>query len=532
MDENLHNIDDLFKKTINEHEEMPSDNVWEQIDKNLDKKKVVFISKKYYKLKWVAAALLMFSAGMAMYTWHTSIKNKELVKENTVDYDKQIEKHGRKKNILINKGINKTPIVEVEKEVLTKDTSTVIKQDNKIALRKENNTTDGQKINGNNKKSGGTEKSNAEIFKKQLAAGSFEKPDKTQRNTEKYKPRIKEKSVRNQLNDSENDYSKELTFKETFLPLSTKERDSLNSALKLSIENERKEVVAQIEPRKHNLKILPANSPLQYLLEKHSLNNNKITIEKLSTYKAVKNNSRTLKKSLFSATVFYSPDFVSSKVDNDHHRFREEDRNEIKNKEEIKSSYTTGLLIEYYTGKKFSVQSGLTYSSMTTAIAPKMIYARPDREGNLNYRFNCSSGYSTVFLPSGIRPFAAGDSISALSSKNILNYITVPLAIKYKAGKGKFSLNPGLGIAVHFLKKGTIETVVGNEKASINHIEGLSSIYLNGSISAGINYDINKNIAISLTPAARFALTSINKDAPVKTYLNSYGLAAGLTLKL
>ncbi|MDQ6813642.1 MAG: hypothetical protein M3040_07900, partial [Bacteroidota bacterium] len=85
MSENLPNIDDLFRKALEEHEDSPSANVWANIDKNLDKKKVVSISQKYRKLKWVAAALLIFSAGMAMYTVHTRIRNRELVKQNEIN---------------------------------------------------------------------------------------------------------------------------------------------------------------------------------------------------------------------------------------------------------------------------------------------------------------------------------------------------------------------------------------------------------------------------------------------------------------
>jgi hypothetical protein len=73
MSENLHNIDDLFKKAIDDHLDTPSQKVWDAIDKNLDKKKVVSISRKYNKLKWAAAILLLFSTGMAMYVWLNKI---------------------------------------------------------------------------------------------------------------------------------------------------------------------------------------------------------------------------------------------------------------------------------------------------------------------------------------------------------------------------------------------------------------------------------------------------------------------------
>ena len=78
MSENLPDIDDLFRKAADAHDEMPSANVWANIDKQLDKKKVVWISKKYNKLKWAVAALLIFSVGMAMYTWNTRIKSRPL----------------------------------------------------------------------------------------------------------------------------------------------------------------------------------------------------------------------------------------------------------------------------------------------------------------------------------------------------------------------------------------------------------------------------------------------------------------------
>src|ERR1017187_8257136 len=82
MNEDLHNIDDLFRKALEENQELPAPSIWDNIDKALDKKKVVSISKKYNKLKWAAAVLLLFSIGMAMYTLHIRKQNRELVKQN------------------------------------------------------------------------------------------------------------------------------------------------------------------------------------------------------------------------------------------------------------------------------------------------------------------------------------------------------------------------------------------------------------------------------------------------------------------
>ena len=62
MSEDLHNIDDLFRKALEEHIEFyPHPQRYGIIlIKALDKKKVVSISKKYNKLKWAAAFFFYF----------------------------------------------------------------------------------------------------------------------------------------------------------------------------------------------------------------------------------------------------------------------------------------------------------------------------------------------------------------------------------------------------------------------------------------------------------------------------------------
>ena len=102
-------------------------------------------------------------------------------------------------------------------------------------------------------------------------------------------------------------------------------------------------------------------------------------------------------------------------------------------------------------------------------------------------------------------------------------------------GKGRFSLTPGVGISANFLTKGKIETTIatttGNESVTSNDIQGLKSMYFNGSASVGAQYKLNKTFELTFIPTVRFALSSINKDAPVKTNLNSIGLA-GVIIKL
>jgi hypothetical protein len=240
--------------------------------------------------------------------------------------------------------------------------------------------------------------------------------------------------------------------------------------------------------------------------------------------------SKYSKESLFSATVFFSPDIVGYEIKSDHPRFRDDDKDEIKKKEEPKFSSTFGILVGYKVNKNWALQSGATIFTRGTNINSKTIYARPDVDGNVNFRLSCFSGSSFIPSKSGNHPID-GDSTNA-SAKNSLQYIGIPLVLQYNISKGKLSIKPGIGVAFNFLLKNKIETVIdaasGKESASTN-VQGLKLSYFNGSISVGADYSLNKKIALSFAPTARFALSTINKGEPVKTTLNSVGFATGLT---
>ncbi|MDQ6903593.1 MAG: outer membrane beta-barrel protein, partial [Bacteroidota bacterium] len=276
----------------------------------------------------------------------------------------------------------------------------------------------------------------------------------------------------------------------------------------------------KIEAFSSNLKMgLDANLPIQ----------NSVTSNTIASSKTI--HSRKAKISLFSLTAFFSPDFVSSDLSDAHSRFGEDDRNKIEREEKFRFSSTVGLLVDYNIAKRWKLESGITYSTRVTDIQPKTIYARPDNNGNINYRFNCSAGYSYVTLDAAPPPIS-GDSVVTLPSSNTLHYIGVPLAIKYVLTNGRFSLVPGLGIAANFLTQGKLRTSIatstGNKTATSNNIQGLKSTYFNGSASIGVQYKLNNAFELTFVPTMRFAISSINRNAPVKTNENSFGLAGGV----
>jgi len=546
MNEDLHNLDNLFKKALEEHSELPSSTVWDNIDKSLDKNKVVSISKKYNKLKWAAAVLLLFSFGMAMYTLHIRTKNKELVTQNNAEKNINNQKIqtkingedslnlAKKNNPPFEKSVTNEELQKLDSNNYTPSNITsnnIDSQENKTTADNVNRGNIHAPVNAPLQlpSEGKTDERTPQNNQKHLLP-----INKTAINTRKQSAKIdsanNKKENPGELNVADNNKEQVNVEQQEKLPrniISPKENNNVVSPKEKYVNGI--PVISDLKDINQMLVINPV-APIPNVIANNNeaLKYNKNILLKLSKLK--KGNSSSL-----SATVFFSPDIVTADAKKDHPRFREDDRDEIEKEEKIKSSTTLGVLIDLNAGKNWKLESGLTLSTMITDIQPKTIYARPDDNGNINYRYNSSVGYSFLNVKTSVLP-VSGDSIKALSSKNTLQYIGVPLVVKYMFNMGRFSLTPGIGISANFLTKGkiqtTVETRTGDENAASNTIYGLKSNYFNGLASVGAQYKLNKNISIAFTPTARFALSSININAPIRTNLNSFGLVAGVIFKL
>jgi Outer membrane protein beta-barrel domain len=535
MSKDLHNIDDLFRKGLEENQDLPGSSVWDKIDKALDRKKVVSISKKYNKLKWAAAVLLLFSIGMAMYTLHIRKQNRELVRQNAAQ-----------KNIA---GQNSQPGISAKDSAIMNNITTTPGRDasSNTKLKQQSNRTDSITTNikeeitsgdlvskdQEEKKSMPNKKLNDSVTHEKANAGialrSQNNPLLKNNTASKTQVQAGTIDLANATVLNDNKSTTPQNNKTIIVPSETKS----NSVLQIASDRQKNIETASLAPQLNNDLTLPKINPsfeLNKTLREQAIN---INGRKTSFSKNIRLSPRDI--SLFSATLFFSPDLVSTDLKDDHPRYREEERNAIEKDEQIKFSSTFGILLDYTLGKRWKLESGITYSTRKTDIHPKTIYARPDNSGNVNYRFNCSAGYSYVAINSYAAPLP-GDSINALASANNLQYIGLPFYAKYVVTAGRFTILPGAGVSFNFLTKGQIETTIatstGAKNSSTDKIQGLKSMYLNGLAGIGLQYKLNKMFSLSFEPTYRFALSPINKDASVKTNLNSIGLSAGLVFKL
>lgn len=508
MDENLHELDDLFNKALNEHNEAPSENIWEKIEKDLEKQKVVSITKKYQRWKWVAAALFIFSFGMAMYNVNIRLRYKQEDRTNTLTArTSDVERLS-------------APRSTTDKETTLRD----IVGEQEIAMGKNNIHQKGNvnKITDSLPEVAKIEKG-AGLRSKKIESGSkLDRGGKEENN-------LVTSGRKNIRNIAKRGYAGEKS-EANKLVINNGSASKIDSRGKLMIDDavDRKNYdvnlsvvpLAQITARPG-----PIGADLK-LAKKGSI--------RLSNAQSITAKAETIRGKIektFSASVYVSTDAVSNNLKNNSSRYREDDRREIKNAEKVGQAYTIGVTIAKRVSGKISILSGLSFSKRSIDIGTRPVIARPDGRGNINYRISSSSGYAYLSNRSG-GVLMQGDSISALSSKSSLQYFSIPVGLQYHLTRNKFSLNPEVALIANFKTKAEIssllKTVNGVETSASDNIMGLKSSYFVGSFKLNLGYNFTNNMALVMMPAWRFAISSATSDGPVKTYTNSLGLGLGL----
>ena len=526
MNENLHDIDKLFKSAIDQHEDNPSPGVWDSIDNKLDKSKVVDINKKYNQLKRVAILLLLLLSGVVFYEYNKNRNNRDVVKNNPADKTGVKESTAKKSSPPFDSDTN---AVSNNSKPPTPDK--LEKQDN-------NNV-----ISQNEKDRNNSKKSYQHFKKSDSRASEYSGNDLFDKNKSDKNKSDKNKSI--EPGSTINFVKNRLVNRKGIMKIKI---DNPGQS-QVPDEDNAKIVQQDIVPYKYhdNIELIPSDINNFHKLLKAPISN--ITADRLALSKKYdqpvdkrskdivkkeRGNTKKILISNFSINPFFSPDFAFYSLKNDQPHGRGDDRHDIKKDEKHQFSYTTGFLADYALNSHFSVQSGVAFTKTTINTVSKNIYAERDNSGSVRYRINGSCGYAYI-SPYNNSP-AIGDSIKAVNSKNELEYIQVPLAIKYNLPVGKFIFSASTGVALNFLTKGALNTVVDNGVTKVeqvvNKVEGLKKSYLNGLIGFGTQYNVNQKIALTFTPTVKLAFTAINSGAAVKTYPSSLGISGGVRIKL
>ncbi len=486
MDEDLHNIEDLFYKALDDNEEKPPHDSWDGVEKRLDKDNFISIHKKYTGLKRIAILLLLL-LGISLYEMN------RMQNSNTKNIKAEAAIQQTKGSI--DKALNKNKNVPVQSFEPRRSKSNSVYED---------------------------ERSPANIQQK----GNTAQIINSEKNTYEEKTSLKF-AIKDTLTS------------EPFTKIkfnNAGRADDKNLPLRFGDER----VYNQI-PSYETLENIIIENRISHLIsinKKHSLPSliftNK-TFDSNTQNVAHDTKKKPEKFSRFSITPFFSPDIAWYRLQDDNINNQSGSASDLEGEENHEFSSTYGGLIDYTFNKHWGIQSGITLSNTNITSEPEIIYARHNNKGGIEYQVNTSSGYGFI-LPSYSSNPALGDSLNVLTSTHLLRYAGIPMAVTYKVGKKKFRFLATTGISINFLTKARIETSVkkgiDNSTEAANDIQGLRKLYFSGLVGVGIDYRLNKKMTLAFAPTFRFAFNSINKNASVKSYPMTFGSAIGLQLGL
>ncbi len=488
MDEDLHNVEDLFYSALDDNEETPSQDVWSRVEKRLDKDNIISIKKKYTNLKRIAILLLLL-LGISIYEMNTIHNSTNLSKNNNSD-----SKNQQKTTRNIDKASSKKTDKDSEKLFERGRTNNTNKEKTARmnSVQKQNTI---RRIN-----------SEKDILKDQIFINSSTQRTLT---SEAFK-KIKIKDTNPDVGERSTVPNNEPTVYQ--IPLSKQKN--------LWIENIILQSKNPIDLQKSHYSIAISKA---WLMDK---SNNNITA--IVQKKHIRTNR-------FSITPFFSPDIAWYRLQDNNVTNQPGNSNDIEREEKHEFSSTYGALVDYKINSHLGLQSGVILSNINITTAPEIIYAQPDNTGNIKFRINTSSGYGFI-LPAFSASPVIGDSLYAFTSTHSLRYIVIPLAVSYNIVKGKFTFSAMEGISMNFLTKAKMETTVekgiDNSTETLNNIQGLRKLYFSGLAGIGVDYKLTKRTSLAFAPNLRFAYNSINKNASVKSYPITFGSSVGLKIQL
>lgn len=509
MDKHLHNIDQLFKDGIEGYTDPPSDNVWSNIDQQLDKREVSLTRYKYKIAKYAVAAMALLTVSFAMVLL---VKSKK-AQAPAVPTDSAVVSPGSKPSLIIKE-------------------SQPQQADNK-------NSNAGTSAQGEN----ADEQNNAAVPSKTDAATSL--PEQKQ---ELKTPVLKENNI--VLSTTTNPVKQKTIAaadKKEKKPADkfNKENGQNSIAVKQPVIKENKPAVLQGPD--YNYTIIKTNTETS-LTQNNSFTSQIawLNVERMSNPYAGKTAMPVIKakrfKPVFSVAAYYNPEHVTNEVSEGKVVHREDRREEIVEGEKVKQSFNYGVQLSYQFSNHWAAVTGVGISKTKSTILPRNLYARPvppapgqnpPPGGDVKYKINCTAGYA--FLPSKSgSALASGDSIKALQSVNTLTYVTVPLGMKYIYKINRFALNAVAAVDMNILTNGNMQATVtetsGIKTQTNVTVQGLKPVNFSAMIGAGAEYFASNRLSVYLMPETNFSLTTINKNTPTQTKRGSWGMQAGVRI--
>jgi hypothetical protein len=227
---------------------------------------------------------------------------------------------------------------------------------------------------------------------------------------------------------------------------------------------------------------------------------------------------------------------------------------ELMSEEQPLISYAGGLALSYKISKRFSVQSGLYYSSFGNELSGISSYGGFQKsgysKGGRNFEVLTANGTvytsnSDIFLIDNIsdnRIISNYDNDSFDPTKADLqyldnsllqkfSYLELPVIVRYKLIDRAIDFNIIGGLSSNLLVTNSVYTTLNGGKYEVGKTEGLNQFTFSSSLGMGMEYSFTKNLSLNLEPTFRYYINPYSEISGIKIHPYTFGIFSGLSYK-
>jgi hypothetical protein len=221
--------------------------------------------------------------------------------------------------------------------------------------------------------------------------------------------------------------------------------------------------------------------------------------------------------------------------------------------EQAVMSYTGGLAFSYKISKRFSIQSGIYYSSLGQKVDGINSFQgfKPydNSKGDYNFEVLTTSGTvqtsnPDVFLNSDASnriitaytsdifdPKKASLQYLSSSLTQSFSYLELPVILRYKIVDKTIGINLIGGLSYNLLVHNAVYTTIDGNKYTIGDTKGLNPLTLSSSLGMGMEYNFSEKLSLNLEPTFRYYLNPFSVTTGTFIHPYSFGIFSGVSYK-
>jgi hypothetical protein len=226
---------------------------------------------------------------------------------------------------------------------------------------------------------------------------------------------------------------------------------------------------------------------------------------------------------------------------------------ELMESEQPLISYSGGVAFSYKISKRFSIQSGVYYSSLGQKLEGinsfegfKQFdntkggnnFAVPTTTGTIQannpdvfLNSNASNRVVTPFTSDVFDPNKASLQYINSSLTQSLSYLELPVIVRYKIVDKTIGINLIGGLSYNLLVHNSVYTTIDGGKYPVGDTKGLNPLTLSSSLGMGMEYNFSEKLSLNLEPTFRYYLNPFSVTTGTFSHPYTFGIFSGVTYK-